>query len=71
MFMAAKESIVECKDNKLDLYIEDLVPTTNGDKNSQDLQIGDVIICDDGKYSVKDIKVEDVFVTVIIERIGG
>ena len=71
MFMAAKESIVECKDNKLDLYIEDLVPTTNGDKNSQDLQIGDVIICDDGNYSVKDIKVEDVFVTVIIERIGG
>ena len=70
MFMAAKESVVKCKDNKLDLYIEDLVPTINGDKNSQDLQIGDVIICDDGKYTVKNKNIEDVFVTVNIERTG-
>lgn len=71
MFMAAKESMVELENNKLNFYIEDLVPTTNGDKNSQDLKAGDIIICDDGNYPVKNIKVEDVFVTVEIERIGG
>lgn len=70
LFTAAKFSDVLMADNKLEFLIEDLVPTINGDKNSQDLQIGDVIICDDGKYIVKNKNIEDVFVTVNIERTG-
>ena len=70
MFSAARVSDVLMVDGKLEFLIEDLVPTINGDKNSQDLQIGDIIICDDGKYTVKNKNIEDVFVTVNIERLG-
>lgn len=70
MFSAARVSDVLMVDGKLEFLIEDLVPTINGDKNSQDLQIGDVIICDDGKYTVKNKNIEDVFVTINIERLG-
>ena len=66
MFIGSKYSDVEIVDNKLNFLMDDLVPTLQGDKNSQDLIIGDIIICDDGNYKIQNIIVEKEFIEVYL-----
>lgn len=68
MFSSSDYADVEIVDGTLDFLIEDIIPTTAGEKLSQDLQRGDYIICEDGNHCIKDIKIEEEFITVYLEE---
>lgn len=66
MFIGALHKTINEENNSFTFIMEDLVPTVNGEKNSQDLQVGDSLICNDGIKQIKDIKLNGLFISVTI-----
>ena len=67
LFKAADYVYVSCKNNILTLLIEDIVPTTMGEKLSQNLVVRDSIVFDTGFKEIVDIQKEEEFIFLTIK----
>ena len=69
MFIGAREKDIQSNESVLKLLYDDIVPTLNGEVDSQDLTEGTVLICKEGNIEIESVNIQEPLIYVKIKSI--